>query len=736
MENPAESKHNVCFAEFELDLRTGELRSNGQRTILQEKPFKILAALLERPGAMVTRDELIKRLWPAGTYVDFNLGLNKAVNRLREVLNDSAGQPRFIETFPKRGYRFMPPVTSNQARPTEMSASPIPVDEKEPGDKGTSASPPVDQARISSPSTEVARPRRRLRSVIVAMVAMVAVAAALLGVYMLRARVSHSRKPDLEKFQVTKLTDSGKVELAAISANGRYVTYALREHGGVGLWLHQVATHSDVQILPANAIGFEGLTFSPDGDYLYYVRADNNDPGFKYLYVMPALVGSSRLLIKDIDSPVSFSPDGQHFVYTRGIPIPNATDVRVANADGGGDHLLARIKNIFPGFQPGATWSPDGGTITVPLLRYGKQSFVLYAVSVPDGSAREIYSSSRAIGRVLWLPEGDRLLLVMEDRNGRGQLWTMAYPKAEVLRVTNDLTNYRTRADLTRDAKTMVAIANSGTSNIWVAPATNLSQAQQITSIALPLFEVVEAPDGRLLAAGQDGKIWTLRPDGSERNPFVDVEDAGQPGSCGRYVIFSSYRTTTTQIMRVDANGSDVVTLARGDLGSLVCSPDGKYVFYEDLGPPHRINRIPVEGGAPVEIATVLGEFLVGRLSISPDGKRLAYPYEEYSPAPILKLAVVSSEGGSTQKIVTAPGGAYAYGSLLWSPDGKSLQYILTENGASNIWEQPLGGGKPRQLTTFSSGEIFDFHWSRDRTRLLLARGEVSSDAVLITDLR
>jgi len=112
MENAAESTQIVRFGEFELDLRTGELRSHGHHVILQEKPFQILAALLERPGEMVTREELIKRLWP-GTFVDFDLSLNKAVNRLREALEDSAEQPQFIETFPKRGYRFVAEVTRN-----------------------------------------------------------------------------------------------------------------------------------------------------------------------------------------------------------------------------------------------------------------------------------------------------------------------------------------------------------------------------------------------------------------------------------------------------------------------------------------------------------------------------------------------------------------------------------------------------------------------------------------------
>jgi DNA-binding winged helix-turn-helix (wHTH) protein len=107
---PAESESSVRFGEFQLDLRTRELRSNGHKSYLQEQPFHVLAALLDRPGQLVTRDELMKQLWPSDTFVDFDQSLNKAVNRLREALDDHAEQPRFIETIPRRGYRFIIPV--------------------------------------------------------------------------------------------------------------------------------------------------------------------------------------------------------------------------------------------------------------------------------------------------------------------------------------------------------------------------------------------------------------------------------------------------------------------------------------------------------------------------------------------------------------------------------------------------------------------------------------------------
>ena len=103
----------IRFAEYEADLRSGELLRQGHRLRLQDKPFQVLAALLQRPGELVTREELRQSLWAADTFVDFEHGLNTAVNKVREALRDSANNPRFIETLPRRGYRFIGPINNS-----------------------------------------------------------------------------------------------------------------------------------------------------------------------------------------------------------------------------------------------------------------------------------------------------------------------------------------------------------------------------------------------------------------------------------------------------------------------------------------------------------------------------------------------------------------------------------------------------------------------------------------------
>jgi DNA-binding winged helix-turn-helix (wHTH) protein/Tol biopolymer transport system component len=709
---PSNGHSRPGFGLFEADLSSGELYRRGRKISLQEQPFRVLAMLLERPGELVTREEVRKRLWPDGTFVDFDEGLDTALKKLRYALGDSAQNPTFIETLPRRGYRFIAPVTNDAVGLPQKIA-----------DAMYSAVP------TTSPALGERTPKYLPAIIAVGLVLVTA-----LGIYRWK---SHTHALTAEKMEITRLTETGNATYVAISPDGRYVVHASRGGEKQGLWLRQVATRSDVQILPPEATGFHGISFSPDGDYIYFLRELADDPGVKYLYAMPTLGGPPRLLIKDVDSPVSFSPDGRLFVFTRGIPTRSAIQVHTANADGSGDRLLASLQGSSVSFQNGATWSPDGRTIAVAVTRINPLRYVLYTIAVNSGKVKELYPSPEEIGRPVWLPEGDGLLLVVKDSNEHGRLWTISYPKGIPRLLRNDLANFDMHIDATRDLKTVATVTSTMVSNIWVAPSTDLSAAQQITSGELAVLSVAESPDGRILGKTRDGKLWIFNFDGTKRTLLFGKSYVETPTACGRFLVFVADGDDSTDVIRVETDGTNPTALATGDIGwSVACSPDGRDVFYNRVGATQTIWRAPIEGGSSAKVADVLENGIVGNLTVSPNGKLLAYPFEEFHPVPKTKLAIISFDGNASPMVLDAPGGVFGQVTISWAGDGKALQYLLTLNGATNVWQQPIAGGKPIQLTSFTSGKIFRFNWSLDRKHMLFSRGDTTSDVVLLTNLR
>jgi len=728
MSSPTQFSGKVRFGEFELNLETAELRSNGSKAIVPGQPFQLLVTLLGRPGQLVTREELKKQLWPSDTFVDFDVSLNKAVNRLREALGDSAEHPRFIETLPRKGYRFIGEVENGhlQADSERPPALTSPIKHLPGGLDG--ANPPSFQ---KSASTEKQRPVFRRYGLLYAALP-IAILCVAIVVYLVFNPPLRSRGPSLARVQITKLTDSGRAQNVAISPDGRYVVYSLADGDEESLHLRQVATRSDVEILSPGP-GFHGLTFSPDGNYIYVVRSDSNDPYFKYLYSVPALGGSSRRMIADVDSPVTFSPNGQQFAFERAVVSRNVIELRIANADGSGEHVIATIKNGDAGlFQPGPSWSHDGRTIVCPFRIHGEEiRWILASVSVPNGELREIHSDSAALGRPVWLSEENILVPRYDSAYRRWQLWTISYPDGKARRFTNDVVDYDQPLDISRDGKTVVAVASSVTSNIWEAPADNPSRAKQITIGGPPMIDVAETTAGQLLSSDGDGKVWRVMTDG-QRKAFGDLSGVGWLTTCGSLLLFTSFEANTVTLIRADGDGSHLMKLFSGDLAYPGCSSDGKFVYYVNRHRPQKLWKVSTDGGSPLEIGTGMGEGVTGWLDVSADGEMLSYPFDQYRPM-AWKIAVIPASGGLATKIFDVPGGANR---VRWSPAGASLQYLVTQNGATNIWDQPLAVGKPKQVTKFTSGHIFDFNWSSDHRRLLFTRGDVTSDVVLLRNLR
>jgi serine/threonine protein kinase len=586
---------------------------------------------------------------------------------------------------------------------------------------------------LSAPTAPKARaarfplPATRLWSVS----AIVAILGTVIAVSVIVKWPGRSNVPSLTKVQVSRLTDSGRARDVAISRDGRYVVYSLGDMSEQSLHLRQVASKSDVEIV-SRGPAIHGLTFSPDGASIYFTRSDPKEKYFSYLYLVPLLGGPARRLIADVDSPVSFSPDGSHFVFARGLPARNVVELRMAAADGSADHVLATIRNgdSDVGSQPGPSWSPDGQTIVCPFrILGGDFHWILASVSVSSGAVREIYSDRNGLGRPVWLSEGNLLIPRYETGDEGSQLWTISFPDGKLSRFTNDLANYWRPLDIARGTNTVVAVASTAVSNIWEAPAHNLSDLKQITFGRELMGDVAETTDGRLLFSG-GGRIWIVKADG-QREVFTDVPNAGWVGTCGDSLLFVISEDNTMTLARVDRD-AHLLKLYRGELTWPSCSRDGKFAYYTSRHHPQKLWRISMEGGEPVEIGQVMGDSLAGPLDASPDGQLIAYPFAQYRPS-ARKLAVLPARGGPVTRVLDLPGVADG---IRWSPGGATVQYVITQNGVSNVWEQSITGGEPIQLTRFSSGLLFAFDWSSDHRRLLLIRGDVTSDVVLFRNLR
>jgi Tol biopolymer transport system component len=321
------------------------------------------------------------------------------------------------------------------------------------------------------------------------------------------------------------------------------------------------------------------------------------------------------------------------------------------------------------------------------------------------------------------------------SRGYRGQLWHIPFPKGEVRRLTNDLTDYQLGwLDLTHDGTTLVDTEMTTVSDLWVALAGDAARARQITSKEPTIGDFSWMPSGSIVFANQDGNLFAVNPDGSGHTLLTPGEQLnGSPSACGdgRHIVFLSYREQKVGVWRMDADGSNPVRLADETLAmSPQCSPDGKWVVYLQ-GASRTMVQVPVSGEKPPQVVTQDRSY--GSPWISPDGKLIVYLAPSNAISKPNQLKVIPFGGGTPITQFDWPGAA---GGPHWAPDGKAVEYVLTREGVSNIWEQKLAGGPPKQITNFKSELIFAFDWSRDGKQLALARGSQNSDVILISNFR
>ena len=725
-----ENRHSYEFGPFRIDTRNRQLLRENEVVPLKAKAVDTLLLLIESQGDVVEKDELMQRLWPDSFVEDSNLTQN--IYTLRKALGGD-----YIQTVPRRGYRFVAEV-----READDAADVIVIKERtrtsvsyeeeyEPNDQTLSDNRSESSAALVSRTFDrpVAKSRVRVVAIAIAAVSLVVLVAG--GIWWLRMRSAPFATVKLSKF-----TTTGKAVKVAISPDGKYVAFAFNDAGQQSVWLRQTATNQELQIVPPERTDIYGLTFTRDGNHIFYVSQKQNQ--LAMLFRVQSLGGEPDKLLEDVDSPVTFSPDGRQMAFIRFSP-GNASIV-IANIDGTGERTLIATRTgdalrIGPNGVLPPSWSPDGAIIAVPVSINSTQwDQTVYGFRVKDGAGVQLTTNHwPALGRIEWEPHGNGILatIIEAEATSEQQLWFVPYPKGDARRITNDLLDYRDLS-ITADAKTLVTIQSEKKANLWIAAASDLDHPTQLTSTSYDgLNGISWTPDRKIVYTSQingEQNLWITEPNGTPKQLTTHAGFSEYPvvSPDGRYIVFLSNRNDQEHLWRMDVDGKHPTQLTRGQGDRQpTFTADSRAVIFRS-GSPSSLYRVSIDGGEPVRL-TERGGF---DPNVSPDGKTIVCGFRP-APAARNQIAMVGIEGGQPKMICDWPA---QFGRIRWMPDGNSIAYAPRQAGVGNIWIQPITGGGPVQLTHWNANPIFSFDWSRDGKWLAYASGSLTSDVILISD--
>lgn len=554
------------------------------------------------------------------------------------------------------------------------------------------------------------------------------------------------RQAPFTRITLRRLTDSGGASQVAISPDGRYVVYVEQSSGLPALWIRQVQQESDLQIIPPADVAYDGTAYSPDGNSIYFLRHQADRQGPDEIYQIPALGGRPRLVVSNAASAPAFSPDGQRIAFLRNV---SATEqqLMVTNSDGSGatvlvpgDRLQGEFRNVYNGPSPAPAWSPDGKTIALGIKSshaglFENVNAAILQVDVATGQTKELVVRNHSIGRLAWLPDSSQMLVAGFDlatHDLRGQISVFDSVTGTVRRVTADLSNYRlTDLSVTATGDNLAAVEEERQEHLWMAPQGDFSRAREITTGSRSWEQgFALLGGGRILAADSNFDLSLMNDDGSDAQPFViDTHPQWAPTPCGTAVAFVRFAAMDdSQLWLAQKDGTGARRLAAGRMGNPTCTPDGQWVVVNHPDGQFRPSLFKISpAGVPVQL-------LAQRSfpsAVSPDGKRIGVVLSNPEGAGAQHLAVLPIEGGEPQ--VIARNIEFDNSFLRWTADGRAMAYVLTRQGVSNIWRQPIAGGEPTQLTHFTSEVISDVHWTGNGDAWF-SRGPVSRNVVLIAE--
>ena len=540
------------------------------------------------------------------------------------------------------------------------------------------------------------------------------------------------------------MTNAGQAIKAAISPDGRYVAYTLNNSGRESLQVRRTTTMHDIEIVPSSPVHYLGITFSPDGETVYYVT-HTAEAAPSVLYRVPVLGGSPQKLKEDLASPPSLSPDGTKITFVRESAAESS--LIVADLDSGRERRLSSRK--LPNVLDYPAWSPDGRIIACTALdtslvsAKGSDARII-GISVENGSERALSVQTWAFIRQLaWLGNGTGLVMSARDQESASlHVWLVSYPEGMARKLTGGL-NSQTGVSVSADSRQLVSVEANTVSSIWRFRGMPGQQPEPVVSGSTASSPPRWTPDGRIVYEQElngDTNIWIVDAAGTHQKQLTTAgnNDQSSVSASGRTIVYISDRSGSPAIWIMDIDGGHQTMVTKAWPNTMPeLSPDGKWIVYTAIGSGRwtTLWRVASGGGPAVELNDRLWQWP----AVSPDGKWIAGFYASQRLSTQTEpnnLAVIPIDGGSPVKVIPISTSVSPLGAVRWTRDGRQLSYLDNGRDGANIWNQPLDGSPPHQVTQFHGAALFDFDWSHDGQQLLFRQGVQARDVVLIQDAK
>ncbi|HEX8738191.1 MAG TPA: winged helix-turn-helix domain-containing protein [Pyrinomonadaceae bacterium] len=721
----AETKYRYFeFGEYLLDTHCRVLQKNGEPVHLTPRTFDLLCVLVENAGRVLEHDELLEKVWE-GTFVE-QANLKKTISALRQALGEPADASEFITTVPRKGYRFTAPVRAVPDETVlirETKAEIIfeeEIDDQTGAEKIAPLLPESKKASLSRPSA------------LLLLVTLVIVTPALTVISFRYFSGAPRNNFSVEKVRQKKILLGDSVSGATLSRNGNFFVFNAVEGGKNTLRVKNTATESEIELIPPMNASFWFPTFSPDGNYVYFYFSNREEPTKSGVYRIPTLGGARQLISEKKFHGMRFSPDGKKLAVF--LTYPEGDDERqellTINPDGTGERKIAVLP--LHSLVRGIAWSPDGLSLLCGIRKHsplGKNIYYAAEFSLADGTEKVIIPEQEEPFTVEdVLPDKSSLLLRQRETNAEiFQVWQYFLASGEKIRVTNDDSTYSDIV-VTADGKTIGAMRGLGLTSIWTVDVAGQNEQRQVAANAGSVYSLSWTADDRLVFSTMENAreyVGIINADGTNKRLLTDGGDGIRPlpevSADGRAVVFMSERSGGRQVWQIDLEGRNLkkLTAAIG-IGEAKLLADGQTLIlnvYLKPGVWALMKHTP-DGQIKDLNMTDTDDW-----DISPDEKQMAL----YNPVSRV-LYVKNMESGE----ITSSFNVKNLGSLHWTPDGKALSYVRSENDFQEIVLQPLDGSPEKILTTVRGEGILNFGWSRNGSRIALVRTKAHCEAILI----